>query len=207
MKKLFFLPLLFVFTAFMCESDDAVTDAEADSLLFPDVACGSMAVEIDGILSVYSDFTSGIVSQSTTCRMILNANNEGPGVENRFVSMVISAPAVGTYILEETGISDEFCEFTRIVWQYLLDTDADGGLESQFGYSSRPVYGGEGYLEITELELNFEDDLPDFISGQFEFTAGVFFDETGAAPETVTIRGSFCEIPIIDNICDTGGIC
>ena len=196
-KKLFFLPLLFVFTAFMCESDDAVTDTEADSLLFPDVACGSMAVEIDGILSVYSDYVLGIVAESPTCRMVLNANNEGPGFENRFVSMVISAPAVGTYVLEETGIeTDDTCGFTRIVWQYQLAPDADGGLVSQFGYSSRPSWGGEGYLEITDLELGYGDDVPDYISGQFEFTAGVFFDETGAAPETITIRGSFCEIPV-----------
>ena len=204
MIKLFYFSILLLFTAFTCESDDAVADTEADSLLFPDVACGSMAVEIDGVLISYDDVFA-IISDPAVCRLKLTAVNAGPGFEDRIINLVISPPNLGTYILEETGATDEYCELTRVTWQYRSAASADEEILPQFAYSSRASFGGEGYLEITELELNFEDDLQDYISGQFEFTAGVFFDETGAAPDTITIRGSFCEIPIENRICDPTG--
>lgn len=199
MKKLLFLPILIFL--FSCESE-AVDSSEddADSLLFPEVACGEMAIEIDGFLSVYPDVFS-LAGDLDLCRVIFNAQLPGPASENRLFHMILSPPEVGTFILEETGVSNEYCEYTRMTWQYSYSPDPEGSRLPQFGYSSRPTWGGFGYLEITELEFNFDDDLPDYISGQFEYTAGLFFDETGLAPETVVIRGSFCEIPIEDKRC------
>lgn len=204
MKKLLLLTLLFSFLACETDSDDSGLDGGVDSLLFPEVECGQMALEIDGILTVYDDVFS-LVDQISICRVILNAQLPGPADENRLFNLLLSPPEAGTYLLEETGLSDEFCDYTRITWQYSLATEPDGPREPQFGFSSRAVWGGSGYLEITELVLNFDDEEPDYISGQFEYTAGQFFDETGSAPTSVTIRGSFCEIPIEDRRCITDG--
>ena len=62
-KKLFFLPLIFVFTAFMCESDDALVE---EGPAFPEAAAGEIAIASDGAFLVFTE-TGG--AKNSECQL------------------------------------------------------------------------------------------------------------------------------------------
>ncbi|WP_420379108.1 hypothetical protein [Gilvibacter sp.] len=170
MKKLLYFPIIFILTAFTCESDEPLVEDEPS--IFPEAAIGEAAVSFEGedyILDVEQEGTI------TTCAPDVWQIGYVPFVElpdGRRLSFLfrIGNPELGTVLWEDFSNEVEFCSRTRVgVFVY----EADG---SFVVYSSLSDWGGFGTLNITEFEFVPESGADNYFSAEITLTAGGFVD-------------------------------
>ena len=171
---------------------DSTTEEEtADSTIFPEAECGEVAIEFDGFISVLNDDVKA--ANDGSCELSMTAskfNDDGSAV---FLLIRITNLDTITYTLEDyDGSGDAFCSNVRV---YIGFRSSDPEAEP-IGYSTYSTWGGSGDLTVSEFELEFFDDIEDFLTGTFEITAGLVGDPAAPFGETISLVGSFNKIPI-----------
>ncbi|MDC7998893.1 hypothetical protein [Gilvibacter sediminis] len=213
MRILYYLSIFFLFTAFLCESDDTLVSDE--SIAFPEAASGELAIEIEGSVRIISGpFLVGRykadecfdeeVSFSRVLLAGLLDNPDGSRVSvwlrqyNADVGLFENTLDETTYACESSpGINSQI----RLSLSY-YEPDATSATES---YRSDPDIGGLGNLEVTEflvpeccyspMDPDPGDDLDGYVSGNFNFTLiRVTPDDPDADP--LEIRGAFNRVPL-----------
>ncbi|WP_420379106.1 hypothetical protein [Gilvibacter sp.] len=183
MKKLFYFSILFILTAFTCESDDALVEEEP---LFPEAAAGEIVIEADGSLLVLNDQAEAYVSE---CNIVVFGLKQNPDDSNVSLNILLPNTAELTdYILEDYAANGEYCTVFRVGLSFADPADPDNSVY----YSSFSNFGGSGILTITTFDFDPPSGGPYTISGHFE----VIGADIEGSVTPIAFRGSFNTITI-----------
>lgn len=216
MRKLLFLPLLFVFTAFMCEADEFVDTETLEEVAFeasfPDAEPGEVVVEAGGaIATMMPDYISGGYDNDgcsisdeevDVIGLALSQENADGSVLHLSIRVLDVVEDQIDIALEPTLECLVYTWYnTRVRFRMYL-READGTISDV--YLSNPELGGEGFIEISDFIAPICCDLGTFYGFEpdedlFGFVSGVFdvllhHEDTS---EPLRIRGRINRIPLV----------
>ena len=169
----------------MCEADEPIELTEPESL-FPEAPFGTIVVESDGVSIVLDEFARA--ATDGYCQVQLYAQKFNPDGSSISIAIRLIEPVDGIeYNLEEYAFDEEYCNDVRVYIGYGPSVET----EEHYGYSSYNNYGGEGLIQVSDLEFNFTDEVDDYIIGYFEVTAGLVGDPAADVDETFSFIGTF----------------
>ncbi|WP_435577640.1 hypothetical protein [Gilvibacter sp.] len=182
----------------MCESDDALVEEEP---AFPEAAAGEIAIELDGASLIFTpdESRSGF---GPSCGPLFGAEGfrDNPDGSSVWFQVLVIDPEISNLDVEENpwvfcnadgdGLPRDSGLRIRILF-----TDSSGEFSEL--YSGDPILGGNGYFEITELELPMSFDDPDgVVSGEFEVLLHLRDTESTPGLSPLNLRGRINSVPV-----------
>ncbi|WP_435577642.1 hypothetical protein [Gilvibacter sp.] len=202
MRIFYYLSIFFLFTAFLCESDEPLEVEETS--IFPEAAPSEIAIQIEDAIIVFPAVNVlGNIGSQCGDPVLLKTFGvlTNPDFSNVVFEVLLVDPAVELFDQEENFW--QWCDSTT--------TDRDFGLRLRMWYNSSdgttnefyhadPSLGGSGYLDVTLMEFPDCSLFPDIPPGQFTATFEVVMHraipDEGPGVMPLNIRGSFNLIPI-----------
>lgn len=198
MRRIFLLPVFFLFCAFSCESDDPLIEEE---IALPELSPGEIAIELDGASLIFSPIESN-AGYGLSCGRLLGVEGlrENPDGSRVWFQVLVIDPEIANFDQEDNpwvfcGADGDGLPRDSGLRFHLMFTDSSGEFRELF--SGDPSFGGSGYLEVTELELPFSLDDPDgLITAEFEILLHLSNLDGIPGLSPLNLRGRINTVPV-----------